>query len=80
MRVRKCIIVRYGELFLKGKNRPFFIQKLIANLTTVCQKNNLLDIQIKKFFDQLIIISEKEEQLTQFFSHLEKVFGISVFY
>jgi thiamine biosynthesis protein ThiI len=80
MKIKKCIIIRYGELFLKGKNRCFFIQKLITNLDKARQKNVFSSLKIRQFYDQLIITSEEEGQLTNFFSHLEKVFGISVFY
>ena len=80
MEIREYIVVRYGELFLKGQNRHFFVQKLINNLKKMCQKNNFPTISIKKFFDCLIIGSEDKNQLTLLIPHLEKVFGISVFY
>ncbi|CAG8819348.1 26982_t:CDS:1, partial [Racocetra persica] len=80
MKVDKCVVVRYGELFLKGKNRRFFIQKLVTNLIIVCQKNHLENLRIKRFFDQLMISAKEENQLLRLLPLLEKVFGISVFY
>ena len=62
MKIKKCIIIRYGELFLKGKNRNVFIQKLISNIILTFQKNDFFSI-IK-----LLIIGSKgfnlKEKLT----------------
>ena len=27
--MRELLLVRYGEVFLKGQNRPFFLRKLL---------------------------------------------------
>jgi len=75
-----CLIVRYGELFLKGKNRPQFIHQLVANITLAIQKNNLSNFAIKKLSDQLIITTKKEAELTNLLPVLKNIFGISVFY
>lgn len=32
--MKEVIFIRFGEIFLKGKNRPFFIQKLKGNIIT----------------------------------------------
>ncbi|CAG8567002.1 1304_t:CDS:1 [Ambispora gerdemannii] len=77
---KKCLIIRYGELFLKGKNRNDFIQKLVANITLAFQKNNFPNFNIKKLSDQLIVTAENDEELPKMISSLNKVFGISVFY
>jgi thiamine biosynthesis protein ThiI len=80
MKVKKCIVVRYGELFLKGKNRYLFINSLIKNLKKIAKEKELKGCQIEKNFDCLIINSENEEELSTFFLSLNKVFGISVFH
>lgn len=33
--MKKLILVRFGEIFLKGLNRPFFIKKLIERIRVV---------------------------------------------
>ena len=30
--MRELLLVRYGEVFLKGQNRPFFLRKLIDHV------------------------------------------------
>jgi thiamine biosynthesis protein ThiI len=76
----KCLVIRYGELFLKGKNRNDFMQKLVANITLTFQKNNFSNVKIRKLNDQLIITTEDDKELSKMSSSLNKVFGISVFY
>src|SRR4051812_38115069 len=77
---KKCLIIRYGELFLKGKNRNDFIEKLVTNITLTFQKNNFSNFNIRKLSDQLIVTAENNEELPKMISSLNKVFGISVFY
>jgi thiamine biosynthesis protein ThiI len=59
----KCLIIRYGELFLKGKNRNDFIQKLIDNIKKTFSQNNFSNFNIRKNHDQLIITTKNEEEL-----------------
>ncbi|WNE39936.1 MAG: putative tRNA sulfurtransferase [Mycoplasmataceae bacterium] len=75
----KNLIVRYGELFLKGENRGDFIKKLIDNITLTLQKNNFLDFNIKGLHDQLIITAENVDELPKMLPFLGKIFGISNF-
>ena len=30
--MREILLVRYGEVFLKGQNRPFFLRKLVDHV------------------------------------------------
>src|SRR5437660_12408328 len=77
---KQCLIVRYGELFLKGKNRPDFVQKLISNVNLTFQKNNFSNFNIRKLHDQLMITVESDSELSKMLPCLKKVFGISNFY
>src|ERR1700733_8721088 len=76
------LVIRYGELFLKGKNRNYFIQKLVDNISLTFQQNNFHDFQIEKLSDQLIITNknDNEEELTHLLSLLKNIFGIGVFF
>jgi tRNA uracil 4-sulfurtransferase len=76
----QCLIVRYGELFLKGKNRPDFVQKLITNINLSFQKNNFSNFNIRKLHDQLMITAESDSELAKILPFLNKIFGISTFY
>ena len=42
METKKVILLRYGELFLKGKNRNLFEKKLIENI-----KKSLIGVDYK---------------------------------
>jgi tRNA uracil 4-sulfurtransferase len=58
------ILLRYGEIFLKGKNKPMFERKLISNIEHIAK------IKVKKLRSRLI---------TDYFANhlmLKKVFGL----
>src|SRR3954471_9866592 len=76
----QCLIIRYGELFLKGKNRPDFVKKLIDNINLTFQKNNFSNFKIRKLHDQLIITTESDKELLKMFPFLNQIFGIGTFY
>jgi tRNA uracil 4-sulfurtransferase len=77
-----CLVVRYGELFLKGKNRNFFIQKLVDNISLTFQQNNYHEFQIEKLSDQLIITTKNdgEKEIVSLLPLLKNVFGIDAFF
>ena len=77
--ISKVIIVRYGELFLKGNNRNSFIKQLIDNIKKVLFKHQLTAIKIKKISDGLILFPNKEKHFDLLKNSLSKVFGISNF-
>lgn len=70
----KVIIIRYGEIFLKGKNRDYFESLLIKNI-----KNALKDIQFKFTRSQSRYYIEDFSQDDEgiIIDTLKKVFGIS---
>ena len=35
--MRELLLVRYGEVFLKGQNRPFFLRKLVDHVKLAVQ-------------------------------------------
>jgi len=63
-------LVRYGEIGLKGLNRPFFENKLVSNIRAICGEK----IEIKKIRGRIIICSEADIS-----ESLKKVFGIVSF-
>ena len=60
----KMIIIRYSEIGLKGKNRRFFENKLIANIKLLIQK------PVKNLRNRMIIKTDEKQDLS-------KIFGIS---
>ena len=59
------LLLRYGELFLKGKNQSFFEQALIHNL-----KKELPEAKVRKVRGRLILLFFKEHQ------QIKKIFGL----
>ncbi|WKY46835.1 tRNA uracil 4-sulfurtransferase ThiI [Eubacteriaceae bacterium ES3] len=67
------ILVRYGEIALKGLNRRYFIDLLVKNI-----KNTLKQFEsakVKKIQGR-IIVSINEEELSEALLRVQKVFGI----
>lgn len=71
--MKRVIIIRYGELFLKGKNRGFFEGKFEANL-----QNALKDVAHKfvKQSGRYLIENFAEEETEFIVEKLKKVFGL----
>lgn len=67
------IIIRYGEIALKGKNRPEFERKLISNITHFFNQNNIKFSSIKRIYGRILI---KTNEKCDF---LKYVFGITSF-
>ncbi|MAG52690.1 MAG: tRNA 4-thiouridine(8) synthase ThiI [Nanoarchaeota archaeon] len=63
------IIVHYGEIGLKGKNRGFFENRLIENI-----KNNL-DVDEIKMDSKRVVVSSKSKD----WKNLKNIFGIEYF-
>ncbi len=70
------IIVRFGELYTKGKNRKEFINRLVGNI-----KKSLLqfiDLKIQKTHDRIYITLNGEDE-KKVCEKLKYIFGISSF-
>lgn len=70
------ILVRYGELSLKGKNRRSFIDRLLDNTRKVLK--NFPSLEIKAGYDRMMIYLH-DEHPQEVIEALSKVFGISSF-
>lgn len=67
----KYILVRFGELSLKGKNKMSFVYQLAKNIRKICKINaNDMDVQIDRIF-----LPYSQENM----ENLGFVFGISSF-
>ena len=70
------ILVRFGELTTKGKNRKAFIQKLYSN--TKKALGNFKNLEYKLTYDRLYILLNGEDE-KQVCDRLKQVFGIHSF-
>ncbi|QVK05431.1 tRNA uracil 4-sulfurtransferase ThiI [Mycoplasma mycoides] len=71
----KYILIRYGELTLKGNNRFQFIDKLISNIKFKLKQFDKEDIKFIKDHNSLTL-EIKDELETQIIKQLKTVFGI----
>ncbi|MCL2556624.1 MAG: tRNA 4-thiouridine(8) synthase ThiI [Firmicutes bacterium] len=76
MSKERVILIRYGELFLKGANRGFF-EKMLKD--DIRQKLKNLKCELKPMRGRYMITSENEYDFNSAFYALHKVFGISSF-
>lgn len=71
------VLIRYGELSTKGKNRKDFIQRLYQNIKRILKDYEHLEYQ--KTHDRIYIKLSGEEDPQDIRERLQKVFGISSF-
>lgn len=74
--MKKVILIRFGELFLKGDNKGYFIKSLGRNIIDGL-KNFDIDLQIQQ--SRYVIESFNEEDLEDIIVQLKKIFGIYSF-
>jgi len=75
--MERYIIIHYGEIALKGGNRSFFENKLIANIKLALQ--DLGDIWLKQVSGRIIVLMEDNYDWELIKAKLQKVFGIEYF-
>jgi thiamine biosynthesis protein ThiI len=66
------ILLRYGELALKGANRPFFIRKLRHNVRA-CLRENGLEGSVESSGSRLFVHTDEVERAI---APLQRVFGL----
>lgn len=69
----KVILIRYGELFLKGHNRKYFEQTLYKN---ICESLKDYNFVLKKISGRYELSEYDENQEKIIISKLTKVFGL----
>lgn len=67
-----CVICRYGELALKGRNRHLFEKKLVDNIRD-CLITNRIKGDIQKVRGRVFVFTSDEKALV----HLRDVFGLT---
>ena len=71
--MEKVILVRYGEIWLKGKNFAFFDNKLLDNIK---EKLKVFDCQCKKTAGRYLIENYDEDDEEAIIEELQTVFGV----
>lgn len=71
--MKKIILIKYGEIGLKGKNRYFFESKLMENirLATGVSRHHL-----KHRYGRIYLYIEDDQQTIRYEQALKKVFGV----
>ncbi len=72
-----CILIHYGELALKGLNRPTFEKKLVENIRKALEEVEFK--KIRKIHGRIILELSEKADLTKLEHSLMKVFGIAWF-
>lgn len=70
----KAILIRYGELALKGLNRPFFEERLVKNIKR--KLKGFADVLITKEQGRIFIHNLSEDNFYFAIEKLKKVFGL----
>ncbi|MBR7159434.1 MAG: tRNA 4-thiouridine(8) synthase ThiI [Clostridia bacterium] len=71
--MKKCILVRYGEIFLKGNNISYFEKKLIDNIN---QSLVGIEYRLVKLHNRYCIVDYDEELEDKIVKKILNVFGI----
>lgn len=71
------LLIRYGELSLKGRNRNYFVRKLKNNIENAL--NDLPSIKIKPERDRMFLFADGNDDMEEAIRRLPQVFGIQSF-
>ncbi|MEM2971646.1 MAG: tRNA uracil 4-sulfurtransferase ThiI [Candidatus Bathyarchaeia archaeon] len=72
-----CVLIHYGELGLKGLNRPYFERKLTENICKILE--GVEYEEIRKVQGRIILKLSEKSNITKIGEALKKVFGVSWF-
>ena len=72
--MRDVILLRFGEIYLKGKNKGFFERTLLKNIrNAICE----YDCQVQKISGRYLVTDFDEMDSVAIISKLKKVFGLT---
>lgn len=72
-----CVVIHYGEIAIKGKNRPFFERTLLENIREALK--DCAYEKLKKISGRFILALKDTSDAKAIVTKLKKVFGISYF-
>lgn len=71
--MKKVILIRFGEIFLKGKNRGYFEKALVYNIKTALQKFNL---EVLKVPGRYVVSGYNEDDEYEIIERIGKIAGV----
>ncbi len=71
--MKRVILIRFGEIFLKGKNRGFFEKVLLENITSALKK---FDLSVKKLNGRYLVDNFDENDEDEIIDRIGKIAGI----
>lgn len=72
----KTYLIKYGEIFLKGKNRYIFEDALVARITEALERVEC-EFRVHKFLARIYVESDTDFDEDELLGALTKVFGIT---
>jgi thiamine biosynthesis protein ThiI len=73
--MNKVILLRYGEIYLKGKNRSYFENALLRNIDIAIEKVDK-NAKVKKASGRYLVFNFSQENLENLVQKISKVFGL----
>lgn len=77
---KEMIMVRYGELSTKGKNKKDFINRLAHNIRRALKQFARLEVQVKQDHIYLILNDEPYEEIEKILKRVSGLYSFSVVY
>ena len=74
--MEKVILIRFGEIFLKGKNRGFFEKSLLNNIKKSLES---LNVNVVKVPGRFMVEGYNEDDEIEIIDRLSKIAGIFSF-
>ena len=74
--MKKVILIRFGELFLKGNNKGYFIKSLEKNIKNALKD---FDLEVEMQQSRYVIKNFDEDCLDEIIETIKKIFGIYSF-
>lgn len=71
--MNKVILLRFGEIYLKGKNKAYFEKVLLGNIKN---KLSAFECEVKKISGRYLVANFDEMDLQSIINQLTKVFGL----
>ena len=72
----QLLMIKYGELGLKGKNKNLFINRLVQNIQQALNASGLPTRQVQTTRGRIMVPVLEEAELPALREHLGRVFGI----
>jgi len=72
-----CVLIHYGEIALKGLNRPFYEKKLAENIKKVLAEEEYA--RVKNVHGRLVLELNEKSDVAKIEERLKRVFGIAWF-